>query len=259
MLRCAALIILGLSSAGLCAGVNFYSLKHEAALGRQMALEVERQAKLSEDVPLGEYVNRVAQNLVKQADVQFPVTVKIIQSDELNAFTLPGGHIFVNTGMLRVTASEAELASLLAHEIAHVSARHVTRQATRSELLRTGLAPVESMGGVGGMVARQLGPLGLPLGIFHFSREFESEADLLGVQYLFAAGYDPGASVDLLERIEAAERKRPGTVSRLYETHPATGDRIHKVEKAISRLKTGDLLLAINTSEYEEMRKRLAH
>src|SRR5436305_324189 len=99
-----------------------------------MALEVERQAKLSEDVPLGEYVNRVAQNLVKQADVQFPVVVKIIQSDELNAFTLPGGHIFVNTGMLRVTASEAELASLLAHEIAHVSARHLTRQATRNEL-----------------------------------------------------------------------------------------------------------------------------
>lgn len=224
-----------------------------------MALEVERQARLADDLQVGEYINRIAQNLAKQADVQFPVTVKVIQSEELNAFTLPGGHIFVNTGMLRVTASEAELASLLAHEIAHVSARHLTRQATRSGLLRAGLAPVEGMAGISGAVARQLGQLGLPLGVFHFSREFESEADLLGVQYLFAAGYDPGAAVDLLERIEAAERRAPGTVSRLYETHPATGDRIRKVEKSIARLKPSNAVLAVNTSEYEEIRKRLAH
>ncbi len=257
MLRGAAFAVLSLLWAGSCAasGINFYSLKHEAALGRQMALEVERQAKLSDDAQVDEYVNRLAQNLAKQADVQFPVTVKIIQSDELNAFTLPGGHIFVNTGMLRVTASEAELASLLAHEIGHVAARHLTRQASRSELLRTGLAPLESMAGISGV----LGRMGLPLGILHFSREFESEADQLGVHYLFAAGYDPGAAVDLLERIEAAERRRSGTVSRLYETHPATVDRIHRVEKAIARLKTGDLALAVNTSQYEEIRKRLAH
>ncbi len=151
------------------------------------------------------------------------------------------------------------MASLLAHEIGHVSGRHLTRQASRSELLRAGLAPVDGMTGITGALARQLGPLGLPLGVFHFSRAFEGEADLLGVQYLFAAGYDPRAAVDLLERIEAAERKRGGTVSRLYETHPATADRIHKVEKAIARLKTGDVLLAINTSEYEEIRRRLAH
>ena len=256
MLRGAAFAVLSLLWAGSCAAssINFYSLKHEAALGRQMALEVERQAKLSDDAQVDEYVNRLAQNLAKQADVQFPVTVKIIQSDELNAFTLPGGHIFVNTGMLRVTASEAELASLLAHEIGHVAARHLTRQASRSELLRTGLAPLESMAGISGV----LGRMGLPLGILHFSREFESEADQLGVHYLFAAGYDPRAAVDLLERIEAAERRRSGTVSRLYETHPATVDRIHRVEKAIARLKTGGLALAVNTSQYEEIRKRLA-
>lgn len=261
MLRVAAIVVLSFlwTGSGAAAGINLYSLKHEAALGRQMALEVERQASLSDDLRVDEYVNRLVQNLAKQADAPFPIVVRVIQSDELNAFTLPGGHIFVNTGMLRLTASEGELASLLAHEIGHVAARHLTRQATRSELLRTGLAPVAGMAGASGALARELSQLGLPLSIFHFSREFEGEADLLGVRYLFAAGYDPRAAVDLLERLEAAERRRSGPLSRLYQTHPATVDRIRRVENAIARLKTTDLALAVNTSQYEEIRQRLAH
>lgn len=260
MLRGAACVVLSLFWAGACAGagINFYSLTHEAALGSQMALEVERQVKLSDDAQVDEYVNRLAQNLAKQAETPFPVTVKVIQSDEVNAFTLPGGHIFVNTGMLRVTASEAEMASLLAHEIGHVAARHLTRQATRSELLRSGLLPAAGLAGVPGVLAGELARLGLGLGNFHVSREFEGEADQLGVRYLLAAGYDPRAAVDLLERVEAAERRHSGKLARLYETHPPTVERIRKVEKAIARLRTAEVALAVNTSEYEEIRKRLA-
>lgn len=248
------LLFAPLSAAG---PVNLYSLKHEMALGQQMALEVERQAKLLDDLTVTEYVNRIGQNIARHADTPFPVVVKVIRSDEVNAFTLPGGHIFVNSGALRVTASEAELASLLAHEIGHVSGRHLTRQATKASLLQASLAPAGAMGGVQGMIARQLATWGMPLGKFHFSRQFEDEADQAGVKLLFAAGYDPEASIDFLERIEAGERRRPGTVARLYESHPVTADRIARVGKAISRLETTTAPLAINTSEYEAVRRRL--
>ena len=253
----AALICLIGASICSAAGLNLYSLKKEIALGRQMSLEVERQAKLVDDPAVTDYINRVGQNVARRAASNFPVVIKVIQSSEVNAFTLPGGHVFVNTGMLRVTESEAELASLLAHEIGHVAGRHLTRQASKRDLLRATLTPVSAVGGISGVLARQLAALGFPLGTSHFSREFETEADQLGVTYLYAAGYDPEAAVDLLERIEAAERRRPGTVSRVFESHPMTAERIARVSKAITKLKPGNLPLAINTSEYEVIRRRL--
>ncbi len=255
MWRAAIAVLISCTSAS--ASLNFYSLKKEIALGHQMALEVERQAKLLDDAEVTEYVNRIGQNIARHSDSSFPIVIKVIQSNEANAFTLPGGHIFVNTAMLRVTESEAELASLLAHEIGHVSARHLTRQASRSDLLRASMVPAAAVTGISGVLARQLAALGFPLGTSHFSREFETEADQLGIEYLFAAGYDPGAAVDLLERIEVSEKHRPGAVARMYESHPVTADRIARVSKSIARLEPTHEPLAITTSEYEAVRKRI--
>ena len=240
-------------------GINLYSLKKEISLGRHMSLEVEKQTRLLDDAIISEYVNRIGQRVAREADSSFPIVIRVIQSSEVNAFTLPGGHIFVNTGMLRVTESEAELASLLAHEIGHVVGRHLTRAASKSELLEAGLVPMSSVAGLSGILARQLGALGLPLGASRFSREFETEADQLGLRYLFNAGYDPQASIDLLERIEASELRRPGTVARMYGSHPLTADRITHVARSISKLNVGAEPLALTTSEYEEVRKRLAN
>ncbi len=238
-------------------GPNFYSVEKEIALGQQLALEVQRQARIVEDPMLSEYVNRLCQNLARNSDVAFPVSLKIIESDDVNAFTLPGGFLFINTGLIRLTETEGELAAALSHELAHVAARHATRQATRNEMLNIAALPLGTLGGLGGVIARQVASLGIPLGFLKFSRAFESEADLLGLEYLYQAGYDPNASVDLFERLEAAERRKPGSVSRLFNTHPLTADRLQKTQENIAELLPGKPQYVITTSDYEDMRKRL--
>ncbi|MDQ6664457.1 MAG: M48 family metallopeptidase [Acidobacteriota bacterium] len=239
-------------------GPNFYSLEKEMALGRLLAVEVTRQARILDDPIVSEYVNRIGQNLVRNSDVTFPVTIKIIDSEDLNAFALPGGFVFVNTGLIRLSETEAELASAMAHEIAHVAARHATRQATRDQLASIAAIPIMiGMGGWGGLAARQAMGIGVPLGFLKFSRVYETEADMLGLQYLYAAGYDPTASIDILERIESAERKRPGAISKLFDTHPMTADRIQKTQKNIDQLLPGKPEYVVTTSEYEDVRARL--
>ena len=237
--------------------LNFFSIEKEIALGRQLAIEVEKQARLVDDAILTEYINRIGQNLVRNSDVEFPVTFRLIESDEVNAFTLPGGHIFINTGLIRISGNEAQLASAIAHELGHAAARHATRQATRSDLIEAGTLPLAVIGGWAGLAAREVATAAAPMALFNFSREFETEADLLGVEYLWKAGYDPGASVDLFEAVESTERRHPGSVSQLFRSHPLTSDRIAKTEKNIDSLLPARGEYVVNTSEYEEMRERL--
>jgi predicted Zn-dependent protease len=237
--------------------VNFYSLEQEIALGKQLAIEVEKQARIVDDPIVSEYVNRLGQNLVRNSDVTFPVSFKIINSEEINAFTLPGGHIFIHTGLMNLSANESELASALAHELGHAAARHVTRQATRSRIFSLSTIPLAVFGGWGGLAARQTADVAIPMAFFKFSREFENEADLLGIQYLWKSGYDPNASIDLFETLESTERRKPGSVSRLFRTHPLTADRIEKTQKNIDKLLPARPEYVINTSEYEEIRARL--
>lgn len=235
-------------------GPNFFSIEREMALGKQLALEVEKQEKLYQDPIVSEYVNRIAQNLVRHSDVTFPVTVKMLENDQPNAFTLPGGHIFVATGLVRLSESEAELASAIAHELGHVAARHATRQATTEQLANVSKIPLVIFGGpLAGVAARGA----MPLGFMKFSRVFETEADLLGLQYLYEAGYDPNAAVDMFERLEAMERKKPGAVGRWLNSHPITADRIEKTQENIDRILPGKAEYVVSTSEYEDMRKRL--
>ncbi len=240
------------------AGANFYSLEKEIALGKQLSIEVRKQARIVDDPIAAEYLNRLGQNLVRNSDVTFPVSFTLIDADEINAFTLPGGFIFVNTAVLRLSDNEAELASVLAHELGHAAARHATRQATRDQMISMGTLPLAVFGGVAGLAVRQAAGLMAPMAFFHFSRAFETEADLLGIQYLWKAGYDPNASVDLFERVESTERRQPGAVSRLFRTHPLTPDRIEKTQNNINALLPKQAEYVINTSEYEAVRERLA-
>jgi predicted Zn-dependent protease len=239
-------------------GVNFYSLEKEIALGKQLAQEVERQAKIVDDPVIAEYVNRVGQNLVRNSDAKVPFTIKVVDSEEVNAFALPGGFFFVNSGLILKAESESELAGVMAHEIAHVAARHGTRQATRGAIINYASIPLIFMGGWTGYAIRQGAGLAIPIGFLTFSRGFESEADLLGLQYLYKAGYDPTSFVDFFEKIQSLEKKKPGTMSKVFSTHPMTDDRIKNAQKNIQEILTAKPEYVVSTSEFIDVKSRLA-
>jgi predicted Zn-dependent protease len=239
-------------------GVNFYSLEKEIALGKQLAQEVERQAKIIDDPIIAEYVNRVGQNLVRNSDAKVPFTIKVLDSEEVNAFALPGGFFFVNSGLILKAESESELAGVMAHEIAHVAARHGTKQATRGEIINLASIPLIFMGGWTGYAIRQGAGLAIPLGFLNFSRAFEKEADYLGLQYLYKTGYDPTAFVDFFEKIQSMEKKKPGTVSKVFSTHPMTDDRIKSAQGEIQKILVAKPEYVVNTSEFNDVKGRLA-
>lgn len=239
-------------------GVNFYSIEKEIALGKQMAEEVERESRIVDDPVISEYVNRIGQNLVQHSDATVPFTIKVIDSGEVNAFALPGGFLFVNIGLIEKTADEAELAAVMAHEIAHVAARHGTRQASRGELVNYASIPLIFMGGWAGYAVREAASLAIPMGFLQFSRGMESEADMLGLQYMYKAGYDPTAFVDFFEKIATLEKKKPGVVSKVFSTHPLTNDRIHAAQKEIQHDLKPQPEYVITTSEFVDVKARLA-
>ena len=237
--------------------INFYTIEREMALGKQLAIEVEKQARILDDVTVNEYIDRLGQNLVRNSDVKIPVTFHVIDSTDIEAFTLPGGYIFIDTGMIRLSGNEAQLASVLAHEIGHVAARHATRQATRNQLIGLGSIPLSIFGGWPGLAIGQAARAVAPITSLRFSRGFEREADLLGVQYLWKAGYDPTASVDMFEAMASTEKRQPGRMARLFRTHPVTTERIDRTQKNIDELLPPRAQYVVNTSEYEEIRAGL--
>lgn len=239
-------------------GVNFYSLEKEIALGKQLATEIERQAKIVDDPIISEYVNRVGQNLVRNSDVKVPVSIKVIDSDEVNAFALPGGFFFVNTGLILRADNEAELAGVMGHELAHIAARHVTRQATRGQIINLASLPLLFVGGWTGYAIRQGAGLAIPMTFLTFSRAFEEEADLLGIQYLYKAGYDPASYTDFFEKLQAMEKRKPGTLSKVFRSHPLTEDRIKASQETIEKYLKEKPEYVLTTSEFEDVKERLA-
>ncbi|HEX4276707.1 MAG TPA: M48 family metallopeptidase [Bryobacteraceae bacterium] len=238
-------------------GMNFYSIEKEIALGKQMAQEVERQAKIVDDPIIAEYVNRIGQNLVRNSDAKVPFTIKVIDSEEINAFALPGGFFFVNTGILLNADNEAEMAGVMAHEIAHVAARHGTRQATRGDLVNYGSIPLIFLGGWTGYAIRQGMGLAIPMGFLTFSRAFESEADKLGLEYMYKAGYDPESFVDFFEKVQSQEKRKPGTMSKVFSSHPPTDDRIKAAQKNIEELLKAKPEYVLSTSEFNDVKARV--
>ena len=239
-------------------GVNFYSLEKEIALGKGLAQEIERQARIVDDPVVAEYVNRIGQNLVRNSDAKVPFTIKVIDSEEVNAFALPGGFFFVNTGLVLKADTEAELAGVMAHEIAHVAARHGTRQATRGEIANLATIPLIFMGGWAGYGIRQAASILIPVGFLKFSRGFESEADMLGLEYMYKTGYDPTAFVDFFEKIQSLEKKKPGTMAKVFSTHPPTDDRIQAAQKNIQTILKAKPEYVVTTSEFNDVKTRLA-
>jgi predicted Zn-dependent protease len=238
-------------------GVNFWSLEKEIALGKQLANEVERQAKIVDDPIVAEYVNRVGQNLVRNSDAKVPFTIKVIDSEEVNAFALPGGFFFVNSGLILKADSESELAGVMAHEIAHVAARHGTKQATKGQLINIATIPLLFMGGWTGYAIRQGVSLAIPMGFLAFTRSMEREADYLGLQYMYKAGYDPTSFVDFFEKIQTLEKRKPGTIAKVFSTHPMTDDRIAASQGEIQKILVAKPEYVVNTSEFNDVKSRL--
>src|SRR5882672_8785905 len=241
-------------------GVNLYSLEREIALGKGAAQEVERSAKMVTDPVVTEYVNRVGQNLVRNSDAKVPFTIKVIDSDEINAFALPGGFFYVNSGLILHADEEAELAGVMSHEIAHVAARHGTRNATKGEIAQFASIPLILLGpgGWAGYGLYQGLNLAIPIGFLKFSRDNEREADFLGLQYMYKAGYDPNAFVSFFEKIEAEERRHPGSIPKLFSTHPPTPERVQKAQEEIATILPARDEYIVTTSEFDLVKTRLA-
>jgi beta-barrel assembly-enhancing protease len=238
-------------------GMNWYSLEKEIAIGKSLAQQVEAQSKVVDDPVVSEYVNRVGQNVVRNSDARVPFTIKVIDDDSINAFALPGGFFFVNSGLILEADEEAELAGVMAHEIAHVAARHGTRQATRGELANLLSIPLIFVGGGIGFGARQAAGLLVPMTFMKFSRNFEREADELGLQYMYKTGYDPQAFVTFFEKIQAKEKKRPGTLAKAFSSHPQTPERIEASQKEIAQVLPARGEHIVTTSEFDEVKARL--
>ncbi len=238
-------------------GMNFYSLEKEIALGKSLAQQVEQQSRLVQDPVVTEYVNRVGQNLVRNSDARVPFTIKVIDSDDINAFALPGGFFFVNSGLILATETEAELAGVMAHEIAHVAARHGTKNASKAQLTNYLTIPLIFLGGPIGFGVRSAAGLLIPMKFLQFGRGSEREADFLGLQYHYKTGYDPQGFVEFFEKIQAREKTRPGTLAKAFSTHPLTPDRIVAAQKEISEILPPRPEYVVTTSEYEKVIARL--
>jgi len=237
---------------------NWYSVEGQIRMGKEYSQQVESTAKLIKDPTITEYINRIGQNLVRNSDSQVPFTIKVVDSDDVNAFALPGGFFYVNSGLIMAADNEAELAGVMSHEIAHVAACHIARENTRSQLFNLASIPLIFVGGGVGYAARSLAGIGMPMTFLKFSRSFETEADFLGVEYMYKAGYDPQAFTTFFEKVEAQEKKKPGTIAKAFDTHPQTPDRLAKSQREIQTLLPDEEQYKVDTSEFQDIKARLA-
>ena len=237
---------------------NWYSTDAEIKMGKGYSMEIEKSTKFITDPQVVEYVNRVGQNIVKNSDCKVPFTIKVIDSDEINAMALPGGFFYVNSGLILNADEEAELAGVMAHETAHVCAHHAVREQTRMNYAQVGMIPLIFIGGWTGYGIYEAASLGVPITFLHFSREFEAQADYLGVQYMYRAGYDPQAFISFFEKVQALEKRKPGLVAKTFSDHPQTPDRILHSQEEIARILPARDEYTVTTSEFEDIKARLA-
>ena len=240
-------------------GVNFYSIEKEIRLGQQLAAEVERNAKIIDDPVISEYVNRVGQNIVRNSDAQVPFTIKVLDDDEVNAFALPGGFFYVNSGLIKLAETESEMAGVMAHEIAHVTARHGTRQATKGQIANYASIPLAIFlpGGWIGYGVYQGVQFAVPLTFLKFSRGYEKDADFLGLQYLYKSGYDPTSMITFFERIQAQQKRKKNAAAKMFSSHPPTSKRIELIQGSMAEILPARPQYTVNTSEFQDVRERL--
>ena len=239
---------------------NWYSTNWEIGTGKQYSMEIEKSSHLVTDPVVVEYVNRVGQNLVKNSDAKVPFTIKVLDTDEINAMALPGGFFYVNSGLILACDSEDELAGVMAHEIAHVAAHHAAREMTKMNYMQIGSIPlmIFTQGTWTGYGIYEAAQLAVPLTFLQFSREYEAEADYLGTQYMYRAGYDPQGLVSIFEKLDALEKHKPGALSKAFSDHPATPDRIANIEDEIATILPARPDYLVTTSEFDQVKARLA-
>lgn len=237
---------------------NWYSVDTEIKMGKSYAMEIEKSTKFITDPVVLEYVNRVGQNIVKNSDCKVPFTIKIIDSDEINAMALPGGFFYVNSGLILNADEEAELAGVMAHETAHVCAHHAVREQTRMNYAQLSTIPLIFIGGWTGYGIYEAAGLAVPMTFLKFSRDFEAQADYLGVQYMYRAGYDPQAFISFFEKVQALEKRKPGLVAKAFSDHPQTPDRIVHTQEEIARILPARDEYTVTTSEFDDIKARLA-
>ena len=236
--------------------MNFYSIEKEIAMGLEFSRSIEMTSIMLRDREVQEYVDDVVQRLVRNSDAYLPFTVRIIDSDEINAFALPGGFIFVNTGLIIQAQSEAELAGMLAHEIAHVTARHFTKRQSKAKIFQWATLPLIFVGGPAGAAIYQgLGLTG-PLAMLKFARNDEKQADMLGLQYAYRSGYDPAALIDILERL--GSDKKVGEMAKIFMSHPMKDKRIQLAQKRIEEMLPARAEYVVSTAAFDRIRERLA-
>jgi beta-barrel assembly-enhancing protease len=237
---------------------NWYSVDTEIKMGKMYSEEIEKSTKFITDPVVVEYVNRIGQNIVKNSDCKVPFTIKIIDSDEINAMALPGGFFYVNSGLILNADEEAEMAGVMAHETAHVCAHHAVREQTRMNYAQLGTIPLIFIGGWTGYGIYEAASLAVPMTFLKFSRDFEAQADYLGIQYMYRAGYDPGALVSFFEKVQALEKRKPGLVAKAFADHPQTPDRILHSQEEIARILPPRDEYTVTTSEFDDVKARLA-
>jgi len=238
--------------------VLFISPEKEIAIGKQYSQEIDRTAKLINDPVITEYVNRVAQNVARNSDLKVPLTVKVIDSPGINAFALPGGFLYVNSGLLQTADEESQVAGVIGHEIAHVACRHWAAAQTKQTLLQFMTIPLMFtpmsypvyIGLVEGM------NMGVPMAFLHFSRNDEAEADYYGLQYMVKAGYDPQAYESIFSKVIEEERRIPGSVPKIFMDHPPTPDRMLAIDQEMKSFPRRDQYL-VSTSEFDDVKARL--
>ncbi len=229
----------------------------EVRLGRQVAAEVDKEAKFVDDPIITEYVNRVGQNIVLHSDAKVPFTIKVIDSDEVNAFALPGGFFYVNKGLILAADNEAELAGVMAHEIAHVAARHYMENEAKMRAMSIGMLAGILLGGpIIGNVLYNGGGFFEGMAMLKFTRGAEAEADRLGVQYMWAAGYDPTAMATMFEKLEAKNKKKPGTLAKMFMDHPAPAERRQASLALAARFPEREEYI-ISSSEFQRVKNHL--
>ena len=238
-------------------GMNFYSIEREIALGKDLSRQVEESSKLVTDPAVVEYINRIGQNLVRNSDSRVPFTIKVVDSGEVNAFALPGGFFYVDSGLILAADTEAELAAVMAHEIAHVAARHATKNMTKQQIWNMASIPLMFIGGPAAYAIAEVASIAVPLGFLKFSRDAEREADMLGLQYDYAAGYDPQAFVQFFEKLKLEERKKHSNIAKMFSTHPMNSERITAAQQEIRTYLPDRDSYVVDTSEFEAMKARL--
>ncbi len=244
---------------GIGKGINFFSLKRERALGESMSSDLDAHLHLVRDPDLNAYVNRVVQNLVLHSDAQVPFTVKIVKNDEVNAFSLPGGFLYVNTGLIAASPDEATFAGILAHEVAHVAARHATRTLTRQMLFRMASVPMMFLTGGAAIAINNAAGVVVPISNMKFSRDSEREADLLAIEYAYSAGYDPGAFVQFFETLQSRQKhKVPKVFGLMLSSHPMNEDRIKRAQAVITTMLPEKSDYIIDTSDFRAAKVRLS-